>query len=518
MKRLPLGIQNFRKLREENLLYIDKTQDIYRLIQSGYYYFLSRPRRFGKSLLISTLQELFLGNRELFKGLWIEDKIEWIKHPVVHISFNAIGYKDLGLERAIIERLTDIANQYNLHLEKDGVAPKFAELLKKLHESTGKKAVLLIDEYDKPIIDYLDDIEKADQQRDKLKNFYSIIKNADGHLRFFLVTGVSKFSRVSLFSDLNNLEDLTLMRKFSTLTGYTQKEVEHYFADRIELIAKKQSLSQAELKNKITLWYDGYSWDGNTHLYNPFSVLSFFSAEEFRNFWWHTGTPSFLIKLLRKGMHYKLEGVEAGEDVFESYTLDNLEYRSLLFQTGYLTIQSADEYNLYTLGYPNKEVRDSMYRHLLGAFRHGPTADTQPLLVKMKKALDRKDLESFIQYVNILFETLPYQIFIAEQEAFFHAVLHIALSATGMFVESEVSTAKGRVDAVIRMDQYVYIIEFKLDQSADDALQQIRNKRYGSKFLGQGKEVVALGVNFDSKQKAVAEWKHMTYEELLAIE
>lgn len=516
MKRLPLGIQDFRKLREENLLYIDKTQDIYRLIQSGYYYFLSRPRRFGKSLLLSALQEIFLGNKELFQGLWIEDKIEWVKHPVVHISFNAIGYKDLGLERAIEERLGDVAVEYGIQLEKEGVAPKFDELLKKLNASSGKKVVLLIDEYDKPIVDYIDDLETADKQRDILKNFYSIVKNADRYIRFFFVTGVSKFSRVSLFSDLNNLEDITLLRKFATIAGYTEQEVERYFKDRIELTAETEKMSSTELRKKITSWYNGYSWDGRQRVYNPFSILSFFSAEQFQNFWWHTGTPSFLIKLLRKGMHYQLEKVRVGESIFESYTLDNLEFRSLLFQTGYLTIHSISKLNTYTLGYPNKEVRDSMYQHLLGAFREGSSVDSNPLVEHIIHALYSKDIAAFIKYIDILFETLPYQIFIKDRESFFHAILHIALHLMGMHIESEVSTANGRVDTIIHTDDYVYIIEFKLDQPVDNALTQIREQRYGSKYLGQNKEVLAIGISFSSEHKAVEEWKIVPYEKLLA--
>ena len=276
-----------------------------------------------------------------------------------------------------------------------------------------------------------------------------------------------------------------------------------------------EGIPKDQLVEQIIHWYDGYSWDGKHRLFNPFSILSYFSDESFFNYWWQTGTPSFLIKLLRKGMHYQLEEVEGGQDLFESYTLDNLEYRSLLFQTGYLTIHAVEPYGLYSLGYPNKEVRDSMYRHLLGAFRHAPTAETQPLIVKIKKALDAKNVDGFIQLVNILFETPPYQIFIEEREAFFHAILHIALNATGMFVETEVSTSKGRVDAVIHSDSTIYVMEFKLDESADEALQQIRQQRYGSKYLGREKEVLALGINFSSKQKAVTEWKAISYEQLL---
>lgn len=514
MQKLPLGIQDFRKLREDNLLYIDKTQDIYRLIDSGYYYFLSRPRRFGKSLLLSTLQEIFSGSKELFEGLWIEDKIEWVKHPIIHISFNAIGYKDLGLERAIERELILIAQKYGFHLESEGISGKFRELLRKL-ASKGPKAVLLIDEYDKPIVDYIDDIITADKQRDILKNFYSVVKNSDAHIRFFFVTGVSKFSRVSLFSDLNNLEDITLIRRFATLTGYTQQELEHYFADYLEWITKVEGVHQETLKEKIKEWYNGYSWDGKQHVYNPFSILSFFKAEQFQNFWWHTGTPSFLIKLLRKGMHYQLEEVRAGESIFESYTLDNLEFRSLLFQTGYLTIHAKSNLGTYTLGYPNREVQDSMYQHLLGAFREDSSVDSNPIVEQIIHSLFEKNIPAFIKYVNVLFESLPYQIFIKNQESFFHAILHIALQLVGMRIESEVSTAKGRVDTVIHTKTYVYIVEFKLDQSADEALTQIRKQRYGSKYINQGKEVLALGINFSSEKKEVAEWKMVPYEELL---
>lgn len=518
MKRLPLGVQDFRKFRADDLLYIDKTEDIYRLIESGYYFFLSRPRRFGKSLLISTLKEIFLGNQHLFEGLWIEHKIEWTAHPVIHISFNAIGYQDIGLEAAIERELEEVANSYEVSLEKKGISGKLRELIEKL-AARGPRVVLLIDEYDKPIVDFIDDIETADEQRAVLKNFYSVLKHLDAHLRFFLVTGVSKFSRVSLFSDLNNLRDITLSPLFSCITGYTHQELVQYFGDRIEAISQSKRIEKAELMEKIIEWYDGYSWDGKNRLFNPFSILSFFSDGTFFNYWWQTGTPSFLIKLLRNQKKYHLEEVEGGQDLFESYSLDNLEYRALLFQTGYLTIHSMEEeYGLFTLGYPNKEVRDSMYRHLLGAFRHEFSVDTQPLVVKMKKALDAQDIERFIQLVDILFETLPYQIFISDQEAFFHAILHIALNATGMFVEAEVSTAKGRVDAVIHSDGPIYVIEFKLDASAEKALDQIRKQRYGSKYLGGEKDILALGINFSSETKAVAGWELIGYEELLVGE
>lgn len=514
MKPLPIGIQDFKKLREGGYLYIDKTEDILRLIQEGNYYFLSRPRRFGKSLLLSTLKEIFLGNQFLFEGLWIADKWSWERHPVIHISFNSIGYHDIGLERAIQVELLYIAEKHGIEITSEGVSRSFRELVEKLGAGQNK-VVILIDEYDKPIIDYIDDIPTAERYRNTLKNFYSIVKSSDPFIRFFFITGVSKFSRVSLFSDLNNLRDLTLSPKFSCITGYTHDELLYSFSDRIARICQKKEISQKELFQKIIDWYDGYSWDGKNRLFNPFSILSYFSDEEFFNFWWQTGTPNFLIQLLRKGMHFNLENITGGQDLFESYTLDHLEYRALLFQTGYLTINSIDEYGLYLLTYPNKEVQDSMYRHLLGAFRHAPTADTQPLIVDIKKSLDQLEIGRFIELINSLFDSLPYQIFIRKQEAFFHAILHIALNATGMFIETEVSTSNGRVDAVIHTDNVIYILEIKLDSSAELAMKQIKNRSYGTKYLHTNKEVFALGINFSSKDKKVSDWKLIPYKKLL---
>ncbi|MCB0838520.1 MAG: PD-(D/E)XK nuclease domain-containing protein, partial [Bacteroidetes bacterium] len=309
--------------------------------------------------------------------------------------------------------------------------------------------------------------------------------------------------------------DITLSPKFSCVTGYTPEELMQYFGDRIDQMSENQGINKNDLIEKITEWYDGYSWDGKNRLFNPFSILCFFSDENFSNYWWHTGTPTFLIKLLRKEMHYQFEKIKAGESIFESYNLQNLEFRSLMFQTGYLTILSVSPMGSYTLGYPNKEVRDSMYQHLLGAFREGYSVDSNPLVEQIILALFDKDIEEFIKGINILFESLPYQIFISDQEAFFHAILHISFHLMGIHIDSEVSTAKGRVDTIIKTESYIYIIEFKLDQSADEALSQIREQRYGSKYLNQGKEVIALGVSFSSKLKAVAEWKMMSYEDLM---
>lgn len=516
MKKYPIGIQDFRELRRGGYLYVDKTQTIHDLIESGKYYFLSRPRRFGKSLLLSTLKYLFRGERELFDGLWIADRYDFEPHPVLHFSFSTLGYKDIGLDAGLHQVIDRKAEEAGVALTQRGIGPRFQELLRQLGQGEGQ-VVLLIDEYDKPLVDYIDQPEQAANNRDILKNFFSVLKDSDPYLRFFLITGVSKFSKVSLFSDLNNLEDLTLSPAAATLTGYTQAELERYFEEPIQQLAKAEGLDKEALLAKIRQWYNGYRWSGRGRLYNPFSILTLMKQRRFADYWWETGTPTFLIKTLRQGFHYDLNEIEAGEVMFESFTLDNLNWLALLFQTGYLTIHDYDpEYRLYTLGYPNLEVKDTMHQHLLAAYRETVTTDSLPLLIKIKKALEADDLERTMELINTLFSTIPYQLYQQKREAFFHAVLHLSFAGIGMIAESEVSTARGRVDTVVHTKERIYVMEFKLDASAESALAQIREKRYWGRFINRGKEVIALGVNFSSEQKAVAEWRAMKYLSLVS--
>jgi len=515
MKKYPIGIQDFRELRKGGYLYIDKTREIYDLIESGKYYFLSRPRRFGKSLLISTLKYLFQGERELFESLWMEDQYDFEPHPVLHFSFSALGYKDIGLEKGLHQALNNRAQAVGFSLTQEGIGPRFQELIQLLAKD-GRQVVLLIDEYDKPLVDYINQPEQAEVNRDILKNFFSVIKDADSYLRFFLITGVSKFSKVSLFSDLNHLQDITLVERFETIAGYTQKELETAFEAGITQLAQKMGKSTDALREDIRIWYNGYSWGAEARLYNPFSILNLFAAQRFANYWWETGTPTFLIKKLREEFQYNLNDLVAGQVMFESFTVNDLNWLALLFQTGYLTIRSYDPATgLYTLDYPNREVKDTMQQHLLAAFRETTKTDSLPLLINMKTALEQGDLERLIELIDILFSTIPHQIFQQKQEAFFHAVLHLSFSAIGLLVQSEVSTAKGRVDTVVHTKDHIYVMEFKLDASAESALAQIQEKRYGSPFLDQGKEVIALGVSFSSEEKAVAEWEAVPYLSLL---
>jgi len=509
-QKLPIGIQHFREIRENQFLYVDKTEAIFRLTESGKFFFLSRPRRFGKSLTLSTLKALFKGQKELFDGLWIQDRWDWTKeHPVIHISFSSIGYKELGLEKAIEIHLKELGKVAKIVLKKKGISQLFEELIKKL--STKNKVVLLIDEYDKPIIDYLDDLPQAKENQKTLKSFYSIIKDTGADIEFLMITGVSKFSKVSIFSELNNLTDLTIHPKFTTLVGYTQKELEHYFEEGLEELTGILAPTRTELLKMVKDWYNGYSWDGINFVYNPFSILSFFGAGKIRNFWFTTGTPTFLIKLLKKRLLINLSKIEVDESAFESYDIENLDTLPLLFQTGYLTIKKEEQFGIFILDYPNKEVKESMLRHLIGSFRNDSPARSTPIVIKLRKAFLENDYKKIITIINSLFKSIPSHIFIKNKEAYYHSVVFLVFQYLGQFIDAEVNTSDGRIDAVVQTDTHVYILEFKLDESAEGALQQIQEKGYAEKYQSLDKQIVGLGINFSSTTKSVDGWKTESY-------
>ena len=361
-QNLPIGIQSFSEIRENDFLYVDKTEIIHQLISAGKYYFLSRPRRFGKSLTLSTIKALFLGQKTLFDGLWIMDNWDWTKqHPVIHISFSSIGYKTMGLKKALNNALNSTATDLGIQLSNSTFDQKFKELIEKL--SSRNKVILLIDEYDKPIIDYLDNLPQAKAHQKILKIFYSVIKDADPYIRFLMITGVSKFSKVSIFSELNNLEDITIDWRFAELVGLTQKELEGNFDQYLQASEKRLKIDRIQLLQSIKEWYNGYSWDGEFFVYNPFSLLNFFQKSAFRNFWFATGTPTFLVNLLKERNFYNLGRTEVGQATFDSFDIENIDTYSLLFQTGYLTIKQVEPFGLYVLDYPNREVKDSMLQY-----------------------------------------------------------------------------------------------------------------------------------------------------------
>jgi Predicted AAA-ATPase/PD-(D/E)XK nuclease superfamily len=504
LPNLPIGRQYFASIRKDNAIYVDKTEYIYNLCSpadSGY--FLSRPRRFGKSLTLDTIHELFAGNRALFEGLWIEDKWDWTDtYPIIHMSLDKIGHEE-GLKKALLVELYKIAERFSVSLvgsESPGLT--FRELIEKVVQKTGKQVVVLIDEYDRPIVDYIDpyNLEMANQQRDILKQFFSVLKGVSNHTRFLFITGVSKFSKISIFSDLNHLYDLTLDGEYAALCGYTQAELEHSFAPYLKRLP-------VDTLEKMKLWYNGYSWDASTFVYNPFSVLNFFKRKRYSNFWFETGTPSFLLKLMRKRFEYKLEETEVSDLILESFKLDkldDLDITSLLLQTGYLTIKKITPYGLFVLNYPNKEVKQAFGQFLLSEFTHTPV--TVPYGANILEALDNNNLKRVIEIINDLVQAVPDQNYIKDEEKFFHAIIHLIFTMIGTDVRSEVHTSIGRIDTVIVTAKRIFLFEFKLNETAQAAIQCIKDRQYANHLRHLNKPIIGVGVVFSTKTKGVTDW------------
>jgi Predicted AAA-ATPase/PD-(D/E)XK nuclease superfamily len=520
LKELPIGVQTFKKMRENNYVYVDKTEHIYKLARLQGVYFLSRPRRFGKSLMLSTFKELFEGNRALFNGLWIENKWDWSKkNPVIYLSFANMGYKNLGLEKAILQELEEISSRFNITFSTDSFVLQFKELIQKLHAQFGK-VVILIDEYDKPIIDFLEKgkLEEAKENQSILKTFYSILKDAEEYLQFLFITGVSKFAKVSIFSDLNHLSDLTLNQNYATVVGYTQAELESNFSDHIDFTSEKLSIKRNELLATMKDWYDGFSWDGKQLLYNPFGVLNFFNNQAFRNYWFATGTPTFLIKLMKENGVYAFENQRVNDVFLEKSDLDNLDSISVMFQTGYLTIKELDVMTGdILLDYPNQEVRDSMYQFILDDVAKNPKGTTSHITVKdLGKAFNINDLTTVKLIINTLFSDVPVQLYdankndkkreLALSERFFHSIIHLVFKYLGVFIDSEVSTSIGRADSVVQTATHIYIFEFKYNKSGKAAMTQLENNNYADKYRTSGKKLIGIGVNFSHITRQINGW------------
>jgi Predicted AAA-ATPase/PD-(D/E)XK nuclease superfamily len=502
-QKYPVGIQDFSEVRTGGYVYVDKTPFIEALINQGKFYFLSRPRRFGKSLFVSALHYLFQGRKELFEGLYIENKWDWaVTNPVIKISFSNIGHKTMGLEKAIHGSLDKTAKQYNITFTQSEIDQKFKELIETLDAQHGK-VVVLIDEYDKPIIDYLGtDTSKAIENRDIMKSFYSILKDADPHLKLVFITGVSKFSNgrrsaVSIFSDLNNLKDLSIDNNFESICGISQQELEDNFEKELE---QHDAL-------KIKKWYNGYSWGGNLSVYNPFSLLNFFAGDGgFKNYWFETGTPTFLIQLAKQQELYNFEGIEVGSNQLNAYDLENLQPIPLMFQTGYLTIKDYEEIGgVYSLDYPNQEVRQSYLDLLTNIYTQNPSETGTVLANNLRKILLKCELEKLQSLLNTIFKSIPYEVWQKENEHFYHAIIHLTFRLLGIYVESQVQTSDGRIDALVKVNEYVYAFEFKLDGSATKALQQIKDKGYLQPYQNQDKKCIGIGVNFSTQLKKVEE-------------
>lgn len=500
LQRLPIGIQSFTELRKRDFVYVDKTEYIFELIDGSKAYFFSRPRRFGKSLLISTIKEIFLGNKEVFKGLWIENEIEWEKYPVLHFDFAKEDFRAIGLRKAIEDRIAEQAKLYEIELLKNTISSQLEELIKKLNKKYNKQVVLLIDEYDKPIIDFLgkDEIQTALTNRDIMKEFYSPIKGLDNELRFFFLTGVTKFSKVTIFSELNHLQDLTLNRLGQTLAGYTEEELYHYFDLHIKKIAFLHQISEEELKLQIREWYNGYSFGGEK-LYNPFSILNFINNRQFSNYWFETGTPTFLIKLIAETEYTEIKDIEMDVSALGNFEISNLNPITILFQAGYLTLKEQVAPTVYRLDYPNREVQQAMVQLLLAEYVKKDTPQTINLLLQLKNSFENNDLDAVFRYLNALFADIPYQIFETKKESYYHSIIYLTFKLLGYYAKAEVSTSHGRIDAVVINKTTVYILEFKVNDTAQNALQQIKDKKYADKYTNQNKEIILIGIACNQK-------------------
>ena len=515
MKPLNTSIYTFADLIEGGYLYVDKTEYIHQLVApfKGQY-FIARPRRFGKSLLISTLKALFQGRRELFEGLHILEStdFDWPVHPVIHLDLGSAQAVDgAELDRKLRDLLVYSAELHDIEIPPHAgdCSSAFLYLLNTLGRS-GKRAVVLVDEYDKPILGNVDNQEKLPEILRVLKAFYSVIKTTEAHQRFALLTGVSKFSKVSIFSDLNNLTDITLDAPFATMLGYTQAELEENFAPHIDKLTETGGRQRQELLDDIRDWYNGYRFaEDSPTVYNPVSVMNLFRTGKFRNYWFETGTPTLLVQLLRQG-RLGIEDIESltlDSTAFSAYEINDLIPEPLLFQTGYVTIRGYDqESGLYTLGYPNREVRDSFIRYLAGSFTGVRKEMAQTEAFQLVQALRGYDIDTFMTRLQPFFAGIEYDLHIP-REKYYQTVFYLIVRLLGIYIRTEVKTNIGRIDAVAEFEDRVYIFEFKLDDTADAALAQIKSMKYYETFLGTGKNVVLVGAAFETAARNVVDWQ-----------
>ena len=505
-RRLPIGIQTFREVRDENCYYVDKTAYIRRLLDEGKHYFLSRPRRFGKSLFLDTLKELFESNEQLFVGLHIHDHWDWsVRHPVLRLDFSSGNFTEPGyLQANLMDQLIAIERRSGVVAESATVPGRFARQLEALHERTGQRVAVLIDEYDKPILDALEVPEVARANRDFLRGLYSTVKFADAHIRFTFITGVSKFSKVSLFSGLNNLKDITIDGRYSALCGYTEADLDTVFAPELPGLDREQ----------IRDWYNGYRWLGDDKVYNPFDILLLFDSREFRAYWFETGTPTFLVETLGKRhvSSLELDEMVGSDELLSTFDVDDIATEALLFQTGYLTIIDAEDLGgkrLYRLGYPNREVRQSLNESLLGYLVQDPSRQMANS-VRLYRLLEANDFAGLETLFHAFFASIPYEWYtnndIARYEGYYASVFYSYFAALGLNITVEDSSSHGRLDMAVLFNGTVYLFEFKVVElsSAGAALAQLKERRYADKYRGLGQPIYLIGVEFSKDERNVA--------------
>ena len=517
--KYPIGIQSFERIIEDGYVYIDKTDLIYSLTHGGSIYFLSRPRRFGKSLLVSTLKNYYLGHKELFKGLKI-DRLEkdWNVHPVFHVDFNGANFTQAGvLETMLDDYIDKWEKQYDIHTDPGlGVGLRFRDILCAVHEQTGRRAVVLIDEYDKPILDVLDvDTSLENRHRNVLKAFYSVFKVADSHLQFVLLTGVTKFSQVSVFSGFNQPKDISMDARYETLCGITQEELDSYFVEPISAMAERNRCSFEEMKSLLKQKYDGYHFSDNmTDVYNPFSLLNALDSLRLQDYWFSSGTPTYLIRLLA---HFKenmneLTGKFYRQEEFIDYKADVEQPLPMIYQSGYLTIKDYDmEFNTFLLDFPNNEVKNGFLTAVASSYLK-PSEDTGGWIRDVVRTLRTGDTDRLCSLFTSFLSSIPYTMRRKdderERERYFQYTFYLILRLISVYtVYVEKQQSHGRVDCVLETPQYVYIFEFKLDGTAEEALCQIEEKGYAGEYASDTRTLYKIGASFSSETGTIGEWK-----------
>ena len=508
-RRLPIGIQTFREVREDDCYYVDKTAFIRRLLDEGKHYFLSRPRRFGKSLFLDTLKELFEGNEPLFEGLAIHDRWDWsVRHPVLRLSFGSghfQGPDDLRTE--VTDRLQAMEDEAGVTTRSDSAPARFHHLIKALKERTGHRVAVLIDEYDKPILDALDTPAVARANREYLRGLYAVVKDSDAHLRFSFITGVSKFSKVSLFSGLNNLTDITIEPEYSAICGYTDRDLDTVFAPELSGLDREA----------IRDWYNGYGWRGDEPVYNPFDILLLFRRRKFDAYWFETGTPTFLVETLfrRRVSSIALDDMVGSADLLSTFDVDDMATEALLFQTGYLTIREEEDLGgepLYRLGYPNREVRQSLNRSLL-RYLVQDSSRQMANSVRLYRLLEANDFAGLETLFQAFFASIPYEWYtnndIARYEGYYASVFYSYFASLGLDITVEDSTSRGRLDMAVRFNENVYLFEFKVVETASEgaAMAQLKEKGYADKYRGSGQAIHLVAVEFSRDARNVAEFQ-----------
>jgi len=512
MIKFPIGIQNFEKLREGGFLYVDKTAQVYNLASQGGYYFLSRPRRFGKSLLLSTIEAYFEGKKELFQGLKIEQlETEWQQYPILHLDLNAEDYSSVDALQSILNRyLSYWENMYGRNDAEDTVSGRFAGIIRRAYEKTGKAVVVLVDEYDKPMVMNFDNDELQDKFRNTLKAFYGVLKSCDRYIRFALLTGVTKFSKVSVFSDLNNLRDISMLKDYEDICGLTEQEIHANMAGGVETLAEACSLTVEECYARLKKKYDGYHFCyGGVGIYNPFSVINTMQNRAFGNYWFSTGTPTQLVVLL-KNCNFNLNDLTTGE--ISTQMLGSIETMRenpvpLIFQSGYLTIKDYDrEFDLYTLGFPNEEVESSFMGFLMPLYSNASANNSQFNTYQFVREIRSGQPEAFLKRLSAMMADTDYRI-VGDSELYFQNFCYVFFRLLGIYTEVERATSDGRMDMVIKTKDYIYILEFKLNQTAASALQQIEEKGYAAPFATDPRTLYKLGINFNLDKRCIDDWK-----------